>query len=156
MADAMIVEWIGEKYEALRGTFNERTRRLWAAAEARSLGYGGTAAVIVATGMSSATVYKGIAELAEAQRGGEVLSPKRIRQPGAGRKRATDKQPGLARALGRLVEPTARGRSGVRVALDLQEYAEAGGGTEAAGFRGGAAYGGPRTEGAGFQSPVQP
>jgi len=105
----MVVQWIGEKYEALRGTFNERTRRLWAAAEARSLGHGGAAAVIAATGMSSATLYKGLAELEEAQRGGEVLSPKRIRQPGAGRKRATERQPGLARALQRLVEPMARG-----------------------------------------------
>jgi len=109
MADARVVKWIGEKYEALRGTFNERTRRLWAAAEARSLGHGGAAAVIAATGMSSATLYKGLAELEEAQRGDEVLSPKRIRQPGAGRKRATERQPGLARALQRLVEPTARG-----------------------------------------------
>jgi len=112
MADAMVVQWISEKYEALRGTFNERTRRLWAAAEARSLGHGGPAAVIAATGMSSATLYKGLAELAEAQRGGDVLSPKRIRQPGAGRRRATEKQPRLARALQRLVEPTARGDAG--------------------------------------------
>jgi len=52
MADARVVQWIGEKYEALRGTFNERTRRLWAASEARSLGHGGAAAVIAATGMT--------------------------------------------------------------------------------------------------------
>ncbi len=109
MPDAMVVEWVSEKYQALREALNERARRLWAAAEARSLGRGGAAAVIAATGMSSATVYKGLAELDAAELGGEVLSPERIRKPGAGRKRATDKQPGLARALQRLVEPTARG-----------------------------------------------
>ena len=60
MADAMVVEWMRQKYAALRGTLNERARRLWAAAEARSLGRGGIAAVMAATGMSSATVHKGL------------------------------------------------------------------------------------------------
>ena len=105
----MIVEWVSEKYQGLRETLNERSRRLWAATEARSLGRGGIAAVIAATGMSSATVSKGLSELEAVQSGGAVLPPERIRRPGGGRKRATDKQPGLARALQRLVEPTARG-----------------------------------------------
>ncbi len=109
MPDALIVEWVREKYEVLRETLNERSRRLWAATEARSLGRGGIAAVIAATGMSSATVSKGLSELEAVQSGGAVLPPERIRRPGGGRKRATDKQPGLARALQRLVEPTARG-----------------------------------------------
>jgi hypothetical protein len=109
MADAMVVEWVREKYEALRGTFNERNRRLWAAAEARSLGRGGIAAVIAATGMSSATVHKGVVELEALASGDELLPAERIRKPGGGRKRATVKQPGLAAALEGLVEPTARG-----------------------------------------------
>ena len=109
MPDALIVEWVREKYEVLRETLNERSRRLWAATEARSLGRGGIAAVMAATGMSSATVNKGLSELQAVQSGGAVLPPERIRRPGGGRKRATDKQPGLARALQRLVEPTARG-----------------------------------------------
>ena len=101
MPDAMVVQWIREKYEALRGTLNERARRLWAAAEARSLGRGGIAAVIAATGMSSATVHKGLKELEAGSSGGEVLPPGRVRRPGGGRKRARDKQPGLANALPR-------------------------------------------------------
>ena len=109
MPEVIIVEWVREKYEVLRETLNERSRRLWAATEARSLGRGGIAAVMAATGMSSATVNKGLSELEAAQSGGAVLPPERIRRPGGGRKRATDKQPGLARALQRLVEPTARG-----------------------------------------------
>jgi hypothetical protein len=109
MPDALIVGWVREKYEVLRETLNERSRRLWAATEARSLGRGGIAAVMAATGMSSATVNKGLSELEAVQSGGAVLPPERIRRPGGGRKRATDKQPGLARALQRLVEPTARG-----------------------------------------------
>ena len=32
---------IAEKYEALRGVMNEQVLRMWAASEARALGYGG-------------------------------------------------------------------------------------------------------------------
>ncbi len=109
MADAIVVQWISKKYEALRGTLNERARRLWAATEARSLGRGGIAAVIEATGMSSRTVHKGLKDLDAGESSGEVLAPGRIRRPGGGRKRSRDKQPGLIKALERLVDPTARG-----------------------------------------------
>ncbi len=109
MADAIVVQWISDKYEALRETLNERARRLWAATEARSLGRGGIAAVIEATGMSSRTVHKGLKELEAGESGGEVLALGRVRRPGGGRKRARDKQPGLVKALERLVDPTARG-----------------------------------------------
>jgi len=88
---------------------NERSRRLWVATEARSLGRGGIAVVMAATGMSSATVDRGLKELAAMESGGEVLPRERIREPGAGRKRAEETQAGLAKALMRLVEPTARG-----------------------------------------------
>jgi hypothetical protein len=109
MPDAMIVEWLRDKYEALKGSMNERSRRLWAATEARSLGRGGAAAVIAATGMSSATVNKGLRELKAQGAGDAPLPAGRIRRPGGGRKRARDKQPGLVEALVALVEPTARG-----------------------------------------------
>jgi len=105
----MVVEWVRKKYAALRETLNERARRLWAATEARSLGRGGIAAVMAATGMSSATVDKGLRELDAAECGRGVLPPGRIRRPGGGRKRARDQQPGLSAALERLVAPTARG-----------------------------------------------
>jgi hypothetical protein len=88
---------------------NERSRRLWAATEARSLGRGGIAAVVAATGMSSATVHHGIRELEAAESGDEVLEAGRLRRTGGGRKRVRDRQPGLVRALERLVDPTARG-----------------------------------------------
>ncbi|MGH7179125.1 MAG: ISAzo13 family transposase, partial [Tepidisphaeraceae bacterium] len=109
MPDAVVVSWVGEKYAVLRPSLNERARRLWAAAEARSLGCGGIAAVLAATGLSSATVNKGLKELDVARSGEAVLPPERVRRPGGGRKRARDKQPGLTEALKKLVEPTARG-----------------------------------------------
>jgi len=109
MADAVVVEWVREKYQAVAGSLNERARRLWAAGEARSLGWGGVAAVIAAIGISSATVAKGLRELKAKRSGGAALPAGRSRRPGGGRKRARDKQPGLVAALRRLVEPTARG-----------------------------------------------
>ena len=109
MPKAIVVEWVRDKYEALKGSLNERSRRLWAATEARSLGRGGVAAVMAATGMSSATLSKGLRELEAMAAGGATLPPGRIRRPGGGRKRARDKQPGLSAALAALVEPTARG-----------------------------------------------
>jgi hypothetical protein len=115
MADTVVVEWVREKYEAVAGSLNERARRLWAAGEARSLGWGGVAAVIAALGMSSATVAKGLRELKARGSGGAALPggakfpAGRSRRPGGGRKRTREKQPGLVAALRRLVEPTARG-----------------------------------------------
>ena len=109
MPDEIVVQWVRDKYEPLKRSLNERSRRLWAAAEARSMGRGGVAAVMAATGMSSATVNKGLSELEAEAAGGAALPAGRIRRPGGGRKRARDKQPGLSRTLAALVEPTARG-----------------------------------------------
>jgi Rhodopirellula transposase DDE domain len=93
------------KHAALRSVFTERSRRLWAATEARALGYGGIAAVARATGLSPATISRGLAELdADAP----VLAD-RVRKPGGGRKRATTHHPTLLRDLEALVEPTAPG-----------------------------------------------
>jgi len=109
MPDAGLVEWIRDKYQSMRALLNERSRRLWVATEARSLGRGGIAVVMAATGVSSTTVDRGLKELATMESGGVVLPPEKIRTSGAGRKRVEESQPGLAKALMRLVEPTARG-----------------------------------------------
>ena len=44
---------IRSKYLSLQSEFNERQRRLWAAAEAISLGHGGISIVSRATGMDA-------------------------------------------------------------------------------------------------------
>jgi hypothetical protein len=92
------------KFEAVLPHLDERSTRLVLAAEARSLGHGGIAAVARASGASASRIAAGVAEL----EAGEPPSD-RIRRPGAGRPRATDKDPGLAPALLALVEPTRRG-----------------------------------------------
>lgn len=105
MPDASVVEWIREKYIALAADLDERARRRWAAAEARSLGWGGVAAVAEATGISDRTIRKGIKELDDPN----ALSANRQRRPGGGRKNREDEQPELINALESLVEGGTRG-----------------------------------------------
>jgi hypothetical protein len=88
----------------LRDHLDERSRRLWLAAEARSLGYGGTQFVAAVTKVAKDTISDGIRELAD-----EALPGGRIRRAGAGRKRAEKVDPGLPAALDALVEPVTRG-----------------------------------------------
>jgi hypothetical protein len=98
-------EAIGERYRALAGELDERRRRLWAAAEARSAGRGGIAAVVRATGISESTVLRGLSELGS----GEPLEAGRIRRPGGGRKPLSTTDPTLVADLERLVDPESRG-----------------------------------------------
>src|SRR3990170_6840960 len=80
---------------------DERTRRLLAANEARTLGRGGISEVSRACGLSRKAIARGIREIAA----GTVLRAGRIRQPGAGRRKITARDPRLAGALERLIEP---------------------------------------------------
>jgi Rhodopirellula transposase DDE domain len=88
----------------LRGRLDERSRRLWLAAEARALGYGGIAFVAAVTKVADVTIRNGIKEL-----DGQEPDSGRIRRPGGGRKRAEEVDPGLPAALDALVEPVTRG-----------------------------------------------
>lgn len=92
------------KFEALLPHLDERAARLVLAAEARSLGHGGIAAVARASGSARSRVQDGVAEL---ESGAAPLG--RIRRAGAGRKPITQTDPGLVPALLALVEPTRRG-----------------------------------------------
>ena len=93
------------KHAALAPVFTERSRRLWAATEARALGHGGIGVVERATGISRPTIQRGWREL----EAGTSLPPGRNRQPGGGRKAATVLDATLLRDLDALVEPTAPG-----------------------------------------------
>ncbi len=102
MVDEAVIQ---RKYIAIKDSLNERSRRLWAAAEAREAGRGGCAAVLRATGMSSRTLAKGLREL----QWPSDLPPGRIRRPGGGRKPVKVLEPGLGEALDKLVDPATRG-----------------------------------------------
>ena len=84
---------------------DERTRRLMAANEALAVGRGGISVVSRACGLSRKAIAKGIEEI----EGGRALAPGRIRRPGAGRKKLTERDPRLSGALERLIDPDARG-----------------------------------------------
>src|SRR3954469_7209580 len=115
----------------MREVLNERSRRRWAAAEARSAGRGGIAAVVRATGISESTVRRGLVELA----GEHDLEAGRVRRAGAGRPSALERDPGLEEDLDRLIDPVTRGdpqsplrwtsRSGAKLAAALREQGHA-------------------------------
>src|SRR6266566_7025830 len=96
---------VRERFAALTSVLDERGRRLWAAAEAKVLGFGGISLVARATGLTRPTIHAGLKELA----GGVALLVGRVRRPGAGGKPLSVTQPGLTAALDGLVEPTCRG-----------------------------------------------
>jgi len=95
---------LAAKFAVIFPHLDERQRRLLMAAEARALGHGGIRLVARAAGVRQATVSAGVSEL---EAGAEPLG--RARQPGGGRKRAAQADPGLVPALLALVEPDERG-----------------------------------------------
>jgi len=98
-------EEIKQRYVRISGDLTERTRRLFAANEALSLGWGGISVVSRASGLSRQMISDGIQEL----RGGMQAEEGRVRRKGGGRKSNVSKDPRLSEDLERLVEPVTRG-----------------------------------------------
>jgi hypothetical protein len=96
---------IRERYRALSGHLDERARRVLAATEAKTAGYGGIAAVSRATGVAPSTIGRGLKELAA----GHVLDLERVRRHGGGGKKRVTQDATLLTDLLALVEPDARG-----------------------------------------------
>lgn len=105
MADQPVVKWIRQKYADLSGSLGERGRRTWAAVEARSLGWGGVAAVSEATGLAESTIRRGLRELET----NDPLPEGAQRKSGGGRKQAEACDPRLIDTLNKLVEPSTLG-----------------------------------------------
>ena len=59
---------IRERYADLSQHLDERARRIFAATETQTSGYGGSAAVARATGIAASTIARGLKELAAARR----------------------------------------------------------------------------------------
>ena len=100
---------VGKRFKQLSPYFDERLRRLWAAAEADALGFGGAVAVERSTGVSRRAISVGHRELEAGPVGAGVPRSGRVRSPGGGRKKSTDKNPKLLGTLLALVEPGTRG-----------------------------------------------
>jgi hypothetical protein len=99
---------IGVRWEAMRSTLDERGRRRWCAAEARSYGHGGIAAVARVTGVARRTIDRGLVDLDREREEGPSAAG-RVRRPGAGRKALRDSDPTVIKDLERLVDPATLG-----------------------------------------------
>jgi transposase len=106
----MATEAIQKRYQLLAPLLDERRLRLYVGAEARALGYGGTALVARATGVSRPTLLAGCKELLGAE---QIRLPQdasgRTRKPGGGRKRTVEADKPLRTDLESLIEPVTRG-----------------------------------------------
>tara|TARA_B110000046_G_scaffold142543_1_gene149381 strand:- start:31 stop:1251 length:1221 start_codon:yes stop_codon:yes gene_type:complete len=100
-----ITETIRKKFEDISFCLNERSRRIWAATEAKNYGFGGTKIVHDATSIDYKTIRVGLKELKDSNR----LESNRIRQKGGGRKNIDDKDPEIMKKLSNLVESNTRG-----------------------------------------------
>ena len=74
---------IQQRFEQLDPFLDERSRRVFAAAEANCMGYGGVSVLATITGLARSTIRRGQLELASG-----ALIPGRIRCVGGGRKKA--------------------------------------------------------------------
>ena len=107
------------KFHALASRLDEHTRRVWAATEADSIGYGGISLVAHATGISRRAILVGLREVKE----GNILPEGQVRRLGGGRKSAVHHQPRSAGKTGGSGGAFDSRRPDVAVALDVQEYA---------------------------------
>ena len=130
------VEAIRTKYEDLEPVLDERARRIWAATEARAIGWGGISQVADATGLSRITIKAGLTELdLPATPAEREAAHHRVRRPGGGRKTLVDHDPDLLRDLETLVDPVTRGdpmsplrwtcKSAAKLAVELQAQGHA-------------------------------
>lgn len=104
--ETIIVDTIRKKFNSLSPFLDERTRRLWAGAEANALGRGGKVIVAEATGVSRVTIDRGIRELCSISNTHFI---DRIRVQGGGRKRVQNKIPEIMDDLKILIEGSTGG-----------------------------------------------
>ena len=98
MADKLMIK--------LLATMNEVQARWYVAREALARGRGGITAMQKLTGMSRPTINRGIKELTGKK---DLSDSGRVRQPGGGRKRLEHFDPGLIRALEKIMDENTAG-----------------------------------------------
>ena len=89
---------IVEKYVAVESFLDERSRRLWTAAESRAIGYGGDALVSCATGLSRTTIRAGRKQLESGVKPPNVWAE--FTAPGQSRGRMAGPEQALACVMG--------------------------------------------------------
>lgn len=98
---------IKQRYCLISPFLDERQRRLYLAAEAKVIGYGGVSTVSRMTGVSRSAISAGYDDYDQAKEKGS--SPGRIRKEGGGRKRTAATDVTLKTDLEALIEPVTRG-----------------------------------------------
>ncbi len=96
-----------KKYQGIKHSLNEKSRRLWCASEAIAIGKSGVAMVHAVTKVTPPTIYAGIRELK--RKPSRKKSHQCIRKKGGGAKPILSKLPGISQALETLVESTTKG-----------------------------------------------
>jgi hypothetical protein len=95
---------IRQRWKAVGCQLDERGRRLFAAGEVRTAGWGGLAVVSKITGLARSTIDRGEDDI-----DAEPLPKGRVRRAGGGRRAVCENDPGLVPALERLVAPATLG-----------------------------------------------
>lgn len=100
-----LVKKIKKKFDLASPHLNERTRRIWAAIEAKALGHGGISILSSATNLSRSTIHLGLDELKSKRK----IDVEKIRKPGGGRKKIIEKDKTILGDLEAILEPATRG-----------------------------------------------
>ena len=101
-----MIDWqaIRKRWEAVGSKLDERGRRVFAAGEVQSAGWGGLEAVSEITGLARSTIGRGLKDLDAAP-----LPKGRVRRKGGGRRALSSRDPTLIDDLRRIVEPATLG-----------------------------------------------
>lgn len=99
-------QMVRETYSRIGHALNERAKRLWAASEALTIGYGGVSIVHRATGLSRQTIHAGIEEI---QKGTSLDSFECVRKKGGGRNKIEEVDESIIKSLQELIKDHTRG-----------------------------------------------
>ena len=98
-------EKIQERFQRIKKHLDEKSRRLWCANEAISIGSSGISLVSNATGVSRTTITEGVKEI----KGEKELPTDSMRRKGGGRKLKIEKDKELRTDIEKLIESSTRG-----------------------------------------------
>jgi hypothetical protein len=97
---------IMDRYTAMKPyLYNEQLRRVFAASEARVIGYGGITVLYKITGLDRETISRGIKELENS----DNVNTSRVRNAGGGRKKIEEIEPEIIEKLQKLMESSTCG-----------------------------------------------
>ena len=102
-----VVQSLESDYRTLNPHFNEKSRRLWAAVEAKKAGRGGVTLLHEVTGLSRATITRGIDQIKTGR--GLSRNISRQRRAGSGRKPVTETDKKISIGLKKLLDASTRG-----------------------------------------------